>query len=136
MEILKISFDLLLLCKVYNVWPKKSTEELSFMTLKSDAKFEEKLTCGLEINIRKFLPEDMKNLKIGTLMGSTYPNKKMYELKIYRGVRCHGVTNDAKFEEELNCFKIDTTIWPILTRALKYLENLHFNGFLLTKAYM
>ena len=55
MEILKISFDLLLLCKVYNVWPKKSTEELSFMTLKSDAKFEEKLTCGSE--------NDMKNLE-------------------------------------------------------------------------
>ena len=27
-------------------------EELSFMTLKSDAKFEEKLTCGLEVDIR------------------------------------------------------------------------------------
>ena len=26
----------------------KNTEELSFMTLKSDEKFEEKLTCGLE----------------------------------------------------------------------------------------
>ena len=32
----------------------KSTEELSFMTLKVDAKFEEKLTCGLE--------HDMKNM--------------------------------------------------------------------------
>ena len=30
----------------------KSTEELSFMTLKSDAKFEEKLTCGLENDMR------------------------------------------------------------------------------------
>ena len=50
-----LHFDLFLLCKVYNVWPKKSTEELSFMTLKSDAKFEEKLTCGLE--------SDMKNLE-------------------------------------------------------------------------
>ena len=36
----------------YNVWPKKSTEELSFMTLKGDAKFEEKLTCGLENDMR------------------------------------------------------------------------------------
>ena len=26
----------------------KNAEELSFMTLKGDAKFEEKLTCGLE----------------------------------------------------------------------------------------
>ena len=33
---------------------KKSTEELSFMTLESDAKLEEKLTCGLE--------NEMKNL--------------------------------------------------------------------------
>ena len=33
---------------------QKSTEELSFMTLKSDANFQEKLTCGLE--------NDMMNL--------------------------------------------------------------------------
>ena len=31
-----------------NVQAKKSTEQLSFMTLKSDNKFEEKMTCGLE----------------------------------------------------------------------------------------
>ena len=30
----------------------KSTEELPFMTLESDAKFEEKMTCGLESNMR------------------------------------------------------------------------------------
>ena len=30
---------------------KKSTEKLFFMTLKSDAKFEEKLTCILENDI-------------------------------------------------------------------------------------
>ena len=30
----------------------KNTEELSFMTLKSDTKFEEKLTCGLENDMR------------------------------------------------------------------------------------
>ena len=39
----------------------KSPEELSFMTLDSDAKFEEKLTLGLENNIYKefgkFSPE-------------------------------------------------------------------------------
>ena len=40
--------------KVYIVWTKKSTEELSFATLKSDAKFEEKMICGLE--------NDMSNL--------------------------------------------------------------------------
>ena len=41
--------------KVYNVWAKKSPEELSFMKLKSGAKSEEKLTCGLK--------NDMKNLE-------------------------------------------------------------------------
>ena len=30
----------------------KSTEELSFMTLKSQEKFEENLTCGLENDMR------------------------------------------------------------------------------------
>ena len=39
-------FDCFLLCKVY------SPEELSFMTLMSDAKFEEKPTCGLENDMR------------------------------------------------------------------------------------
>ena len=40
------------MCKVFNVWPKKNTEELSFMTPKSYAKFEEKMTCGLENDMR------------------------------------------------------------------------------------
>ena len=40
------------MCKVINVLHKKNTEELSFMTLKSDANFEEKLTCGLENDMR------------------------------------------------------------------------------------
>ena len=32
----------------------------------------------------------------------------MYQLKIYRGVICHAMKNDAKLEEELTCgFKID-----------------------------
>ena len=32
----------------------KNTEDLSFMTLKSDAKYEEKLTCGLENDMGNF----------------------------------------------------------------------------------
>ena len=61
------------------------------MIMKSHAKFEEKLTCCLE--------NDMKNLanfrqntwksQIGTFMGSFCPKKKMHELKIYRGVMCN-----------------------------------------------
>ena len=39
-----LHFNALLLKKAYNVWAKKSTEELCFMTLLSDAKIDEKLT--------------------------------------------------------------------------------------------
>ena len=49
-----LRFDWFLLCKEVNVWPKKKAEKLSFMTLKSDGKLEEKLTCSLE--------NDKKNL--------------------------------------------------------------------------
>ena len=41
--------------KVYNVWAKKSTEELCLMALKIDAKFEGKLTWAFK--------NDMRNLE-------------------------------------------------------------------------
>ena len=47
-----LEFHWFMLCKVFNVWPKKGTEELSFMKLASDTKFEEKMTCGLENDMR------------------------------------------------------------------------------------
>ena len=40
-----LHFNGLLLTKVYNVWAKKSTEELSLIAMKIDVKFEGKLTC-------------------------------------------------------------------------------------------
>ena len=36
----------------YLMFGLKNTEELPFMTLKGDAKFEEKLTCGLKNEMR------------------------------------------------------------------------------------
>ena len=36
------------LTKVYNIWAKKSTEELCLMSLKIDAKFKGKLTCAFK----------------------------------------------------------------------------------------
>ena len=49
-----LHFNGLLLSKVYNVWAKESTEELFLMALKIDAKFEGKMTCAFQ--------NDMKNL--------------------------------------------------------------------------
>ena len=45
------SFDTPLLLKVYKI-SAKSVQRSCLMTLKSHAKFEEKLTCGLESDIR------------------------------------------------------------------------------------
>ena len=44
------------------------------MTLKGDAKFEEKLTCGLENDMRnlQIFTKALESLKIWTLMGSLY----------------------------------------------------------------
>ena len=58
------------------------------MTLKSDAKFEKKLTCGLENEWRiwQIFTRALGSLKIGTLMGSFYPKLKMFQLKSYRRV--------------------------------------------------
>ena len=43
----KISF-----CVKYTNFDQKSTEKLSLMSLKSNAKFEEKLACGFEYDTR------------------------------------------------------------------------------------
>ena len=45
------------------------------MTLKSDAKFEKKLTCGLknDIGIPQIFTRALKSVKIGTLMGFICP---------------------------------------------------------------
>ena len=63
------------------------------MALNTDAKFEGKMTCAIKNDIRNLanIHQNMfESVKIGTLMGSFYPKKKIYELKIYRGVLCHG----------------------------------------------
>ena len=65
------------------------------MTLKSDPKFEEKLTCGLEIDMGNFT-RSFESVKIWTLMGSFCQKQKTFELKIYTTME-----NDAKFEEGL-----------------------------------
>ena len=64
---------------------KKSIGELCLMELNTDATFEGKLTCAFKHDIRNlahFHQSMFESLKIWTLMGSYYPNKNIYELKI------------------------------------------------------
>ena len=50
-----LQFDGLLLSKAYKDLYEKNTEQLCLMTLKSDAKFEEKLTLGSRNDMRNLV---------------------------------------------------------------------------------
>ena len=61
------------------------------MTLKTDAKFKEKLSCGFKYDVRNFVrfhPATQK-LKKFTLMGYFCPKYMRFELKKYSGVIFH-----------------------------------------------
>ena len=61
------------------------------MTLKSDAKFKEKLTCGFKYDLKNlvnFRPTTQKSENF-SLMGSFCPKYVRFELKKYRGVIFH-----------------------------------------------
>ena len=60
--------------------------KLSFMTLKKDAKFEEKLTCGLESDIRNLAKFQQSTQKC---QNWDFDGIFLSELHIYRGVICH-----------------------------------------------
>ena len=70
---------------------KKRTEESSLMTLKSNAKFKEKLTCGFKYDTRNsvnFHPKTQKSKNFSS-MGCFYPNYMRFELKKYREIIFH-----------------------------------------------
>ena len=72
------------------------------MTLKSDAKFEEKMTCCFE-NDRNS-PEHSKVSKLDPFVQS----RKCMTLKFTEELCVMTMKNDTKIEEELTCrFKID-----------------------------
>ena len=134
----KISDFRLLTCKVYKVWPKK-VQTSSLMTLKSDAKFEEKLTCFLESDMRnlvnfqqsiwKYLNWDFDGILLSKIEIAWAKN--LQRIYVYWQWR-----KDETLEEELTChFKLKWGIWRILTQALESLKNLQFNGLLLTNLY-
>ena len=62
-------FDGLLFVKIILSFSQESTEELSLMTLKSDAKFKEKMTCGFKydmkdlVNFPKYIRFEVKKIQ-------------------------------------------------------------------------
>ena len=70
-KVSKISTLIGSFCAKYITFDLKSTAELSYTILKSDTKFEEKLTCGLE---NEFSSEHLKVSKLGIWWDSFCPN--------------------------------------------------------------
>ena len=88
------------------------------MTLKSDAKFKEKLTCGFKYDMRNlvnFHPTTQKS-KNFTSMGYFCPKYMRFELKKYRGVIFHDTEQWCKIW-------INPDLVVSKMRALKSLKN-------------
>ena len=90
----KLHFDWSLLCKVYNVWPKKvqrssvSWQWRVMQNLKKNRPVVWKMTWGIwQIFIRT-----LESVKTGIFMGSFCPKLKMHKLQTYRGV----IINDTE----------------------------------------
>ena len=69
----------------------KSAEESSLLTLKSDAKFKEKLTCCFKYDMRNSVNvyQTTQNSDNFTSVSSFFPKYIRFELKKYRGVIFH-----------------------------------------------
>ena len=63
----KLLFDRLLMFRAYKDLDVKSTEESCLIILKSDAKFEEKLTLGFKIDMKKLVKFNASNSKSESL---------------------------------------------------------------------
>ena len=120
------SFNRLLLSKVYIVWGKKSTDELSFMKLKWDVKFGEESTYGFKTDIRKFdkfWPKHSKVSKIFTLIGSFWTKYKLFEVKKRRKVIFHENEEGCKIWRAIDLLfqngqKEFDEFWPKHSRVL------------------
>ena len=103
------------------------------MTLKSDAKFKEKLTCGFKYDMRNlvnFHPTTQKS-KNFTSMGYFCPKYMGFELTKYRGVIFHDTEQWYKIwiNPDLVVSKIAWGIGWTFIRAFKSLKNCTLMGF-------
>ena len=121
-----LNFNELFLTKAYNVWAKKSTEELFLIALEIDDKFEGKLTCiyyNDPKNLPNFHQSTFESLKFETFLGQR--SYVSWEWTMVQNLKRTWLVSS----------KLIWGIWWIFTRALENLKNLNFNELLLTKVY-
>ena len=132
-----LHFDGLLLSKTYKVrW--KSARELCLMTLKNDAKFEEKLTFVPKMTwgIWWILMRVVESLEICTLMCSFCRKYIMFEPKKYREVVCNNTEEWCKIWGRTDlCFVKWHEEFGEFWLNAQNSQNLHYNGLLLSKVY-
>ena len=121
--------------KVYNVWAKKvqrnyiSWHLSVIQNLKKNWLVVWKMTWG----IWQIFTRAHERPKLGTLIRSFHTKSS---LKLTGELCAMTMKNDANLKR--NCFASSKLTWRILkslTRPLKNLKNIHFNGLLLTKVY-
>ena len=103
-------FDWFLLCKVYNVWPKKVQRNyLSWhWRVMQNLKKTDLWFGKLHEEYGKFSPEHLKVWKLGLWWNHFIQSRKCASLKFTEELCVMTMKNDAKFGEELTCCsKID-----------------------------
>ena len=124
--------DWSLLYKVKNVWPKKVQRSYILWHWRTMQNLK-KLTCGLENDTRNLANFHQNTWKCQNwyFMGFFSPKWKMHELQLMEELQVMTLKNDKKIWRETDFIsKLTWGIWEILTRALEYLKNFHFNGLL------
>ena len=136
-----LHFSRLLLTKVYNVWAKKSLDELFFMALNIDQKFWTKTDLCFEKWQREYRKFSLEHIQKSKNWGFDGLDPFMQSRK------CMSLKSTVEFcimkwnwrgklkRNWLVSWKLSWGIWQILTQALKNLKNLDFSRLLLTKVY-
>ena len=127
-ESLKICTLIRYFCPKHIKFRWKNSEDLCFMTLKSDAKFEEKPTLGSKNDMKhlvNFHPTTQKS-KNFTWMGYFCPKYMRFGLKKFRGVIFHDTEAMQNLNRPWPCgFKNDIIGWTFI-RALKVLNIVYW----------
>ena len=108
------------------------------MTLKSDAKFKEKLTCSFKHDIRNlvnFHPTTQKSQNFTLSDFFFCPKYKGLSWKIQRSYLSWHWTVMQNLKKNWFVPSKMTRIWWVWIRALEMLKNLHFDWFLLCKVF-
>ena len=102
-----LHFHWFLLCKAFNVWPKKV--QRSYLSWHWKVWRKTDLLFGKwNEEYGKFSPEHLKVSKLGLWWDPLIPSRRSMSLKFTKELCIMTLKNDAKFEEELIChFKID-----------------------------